>query len=76
MADTKIMHFKNDLGVETIEIGVKSFQCCGASQPFDHPHVFLQMGDDTKIVCPYCSTLYAYNAELKAHATKPEGCLF
>ena len=28
------------------------------SAPFDHPHVFLDMGDDREIICPYCSTLY------------------
>lgn len=76
MAETKTAHFQNDLGVNSIEIGVKEFMCCGASAPYDHPHVFLDMGSDTEIVCPYCSTVYRYSAELKADETNPEGCLF
>ena len=32
--------------------------CVGARPPFDHPHVFLDMGDDHEIICPYCSTLF------------------
>ena len=34
------------------------------------------MGDDSEKVCPYCSTLFRYNAALKADETKPEGCTF
>ena len=35
--------------------------CVGAMPPFDHPHVFLDMGDDDEIICPYCSTLYRHD---------------
>ena len=44
--------------------------------PFDHPHVFLDMGADDEKVCPYCSTLYRYNPALKATQTEPAGCTF
>ena len=64
MADHGVPHFHNDLGVPTIEIGAKRFMCIGALPPFDHPHVFLDMGGDHEIVCPYCSTLYKFNAKL------------
>jgi len=74
MADPVIPHFKNDLGVEKIHIGVKKFKCMGASAPFDHPHVFLDMGDDNEIVCPYCSTLYVYDSALGPTETVPAGC--
>ena len=76
MAETKIAHFQNDLGVPVIEIGVKEFMCCGASVPFDHPHVFLDIGSDDEIVCPYCSTVYRYSSDLAAGETRPEGCVF
>ncbi|MHC5652990.1 zinc-finger domain-containing protein [Stappia sp.] len=76
MADAVIPHFQNDSGFETIEIGAKEFQCVGARPPFDHPHVYLDMGDETEIVCPYCSTLYRYNAKLGAGETEPAGCLW
>ena len=44
--------------------------------PFDHPHVFLDMGSDREKVCPYCSTLFRFNAALGPGETRPEGCLY
>ena len=76
MADVNVPHFQNDDGVSTIEIGVKEFMCCGASAPHDHPHVFLDMGNDDEIICPYCSTIYKYAPDLSASQTRPEGCLY
>ncbi|MCV0396329.1 MAG: zinc-finger domain-containing protein [Rhizobiaceae bacterium] len=76
MAGHAIPHFQNDAGHAAISIGVKEFMCVGANAPFDHPHVFLDMGADTEKVCPYCSTLFRYDPALKATETKPEGCLF
>ncbi|MCU0831107.1 MAG: zinc-finger domain-containing protein [Rhizobiaceae bacterium] len=75
MAGGSVPHFHNTAGHAVIEIGVKEFMCIGALDPFDHPHVFLDMGADTEIVCPYCSTLYRYNPALAAHETVPPGCL-
>ncbi len=76
MAATGVPHFQNDAGVNSIEIGVKEFMCCGASSPYDHPHVFLDMGNENEIVCPYCSTVYRFDANLKAGETNPSGCTF
>ena len=50
--------------------------CVGANPPFDHPHVFLDLGDDNEKVCPYCSTLYRYDASLSAGETVPAGCTY
>ena len=75
-ADHATPHFQNDQGARTIEIGVTRFMCCGAKAPHDHPHVFLDMGGDGEIVCPYCSTLYRRSAKLKPHETNPAGCLY
>ncbi len=75
MAGHTIPHFKNDEGVSSIEIGVREFQCMGATPPQDHPHVYLDMGEADEIVCPYCSTLYKYNAKLAPEKTVPDGCL-
>jgi hypothetical protein len=47
----------------------------GARPPFDHPHVYLDMGGDSQILCPYCSTLYVYTDRLEPDATEPPGCL-
>ncbi|MEC9343629.1 MAG: zinc-finger domain-containing protein [Pseudomonadota bacterium] len=76
MADHTVPHFQNDQGASTIEIGSREFMCCGASAPHDHPHVFLDMGDEDEIVCPYCSTLFRHASGLGARETRPEGCLY
>jgi uncharacterized Zn-finger protein len=76
MAGGTIPHFQNDAGHPVIEIGVKEFMCVGANPPFDHPHVFLDMGGDDEKVCPYCSTLFRFNQALKADETRPEGSFY
>lgn len=75
MAGHIVPHFANDDGVGTIHIGVKEFKCMGARTPQDHPHVFLDMGADSEIVCPYCSTLYRFDAALHGEETRPAGAL-
>jgi uncharacterized Zn-finger protein len=74
MADTIVPHFHNDSGVAMIEIGAREFMCVGAKPPFDHPHVFLDMGDDEEIICPYCSTLYRHDPALQPFAARPPEC--
>jgi uncharacterized Zn-finger protein len=76
MAASLVPHFCNDQGVAKIAIGVKEFQCMGARPPFDHPHVFLDMGADADIICPYCSTHYVHDERLNAKESDPAGCLF
>lgn len=76
MAEKTTPHFANDAGVPIIEIGAKEFMCIGAKPPFDHPHEFLDMGADGEIICPYCSTLYRYRADLKADQSNPAECLW
>jgi uncharacterized Zn-finger protein len=75
MAASLVPHFANDPGVEKVSIGAKEFQCMGARPPHDHPHVYLDMGADGQILCPYCSTLYVYDPALGAGETEPKGCL-
>ncbi|WP_026379702.1 zinc-finger domain-containing protein [Afifella pfennigii] len=71
MADSVVPHFHNTDGVRVVTIGSREFMCIGALPPFDHPHVFLDMGDDTEIVCPYCSTLYSWDDSLEPTQAKP-----
>jgi uncharacterized Zn-finger protein len=75
MADHIVPHFHNEPGVAVIEIGTREFMCVGAKPPLDHPHVFLDMGDDTEIICPYCSTLYRHDPKLDAHDAVPAACV-
>ncbi|UXM96168.1 MULTISPECIES: zinc-finger domain-containing protein [unclassified Bartonella] len=76
MADHHIPHFQNDGGYKMIEIGAKEFMCIGANPPYDHPHIFLDMGGDVEKICPYCSTLYRYNPALGPTQSKPENCFY
>ena len=71
MAHSETPHFQNDMGIPMIEIGTREFMCMGAKPPFDHPHVYLDMGKDKEIVCPYCSTLFKFNPALGASEAKP-----
>ena len=72
MADQRIPHFHNDVGVATIRLGVKEFMCMGASPPMDHPHIFIDMGSDVEAICSYCSTRYVYDDGLKGHCSPAE----
>jgi uncharacterized Zn-finger protein len=76
MAENIVPHFHNEPGVPVIEIGAKEFQCMGAKPPFDHPHVYLDMGDETDIICPYCSTLYRYDPTLGPNKARPPECAY
>ena len=74
MAEGFVPHFHNTPGAAVIEIGAREFKCVGEKPPFDHPHVFLDMGDATEIICPYCSTLFRYDPDLDPHAARPAEC--
>ena len=58
MAEHVIPHFHNTPGVPVIEVGAHEFMCVGEKPPFDHPQIFIDMGEATEAICPYCSTLF------------------
>ncbi|MGF1456115.1 MAG: zinc-finger domain-containing protein [Alphaproteobacteria bacterium] len=68
--------FANDDGVAEIRIGVREFECVGARPPHDHPHVYLDMGDETTILCPYCGTRYTYDPSLGRLDCVPASCRY
>jgi len=76
MAEHSVPHYHNSEGLGRIEIGAREFQCIGALPPFDHPHVYLDMGKDSEIVCPYCSTHYVFNPRLAAGAAEPASAVY
>ena len=76
MADPIIPYYVNDIGSENIRVSHKKFKCMGASPPLDHPHVFLDMGAEGQVICPYCSTLYVMDSKLGDYETNPAGCTF
>jgi uncharacterized Zn-finger protein len=71
MASGATPHFQNSMGLPAIEIGAKEFMCIGALPPYDHPHVYLDMGTASELICPYCSTLYRHNSKLGPAESRP-----
>ncbi|RCL01890.1 MAG: Conserved zinc-finger domain-containing protein [Candidatus Tokpelaia sp. JSC188] len=76
MVSHVVPYFQNDRGYKCIEISVRGFVCIGASPPFDHPHIFLDMGVKRERICPYCSTLYVFNSAMDGVESKPSGCRY
>jgi uncharacterized Zn-finger protein len=76
MADSIVPHFHNTEGVARISIGAREFMCVGALPPFDHPHVFLDMGDEDEAICPYCSTVFRFDPSIAANDSLPPGCYY
>ena len=72
MSDHAIPHFHNQPGLSKIRVGAKEFMCIGALPPFDHPHVYIDMGGDGEAICPYCSTHYVHDAALHGHSDPAE----
>lgn len=64
MATPSTPHFHNQPGAPQVRIGVKEFMCVGALPPFDHPHIFIDMGSEKDTICPYCSSHYVYDETL------------
>jgi uncharacterized Zn-finger protein len=75
MVASNIPYFHNNPGAPRVLIRVKEFMCVGDLPPFDHPHVYIDMGDDDEIVCPYCSALFVYDAGLQ-RVCEPAECEF
>ena len=71
MAKTGTPKFHNDMGAARIDIGAREFECVGANPPFDHPHIFIDMGGGDDAVCSYCSTHYHYDSALAHGAARP-----
>jgi uncharacterized Zn-finger protein len=68
--------YLNEIGVRKIRIGATEFHCIGALPPQDHPHIYLNMEGRKDMMCPYCSTIYIYDARLRPDETEPAGCFY
>ena len=73
MAEGSTPLFHNQPGVRRVRIGAREFMCMGALPPFDHPHIFIDMGDSSDAICGYCATAYRYNPDLAPDETIPPG---
>ncbi len=43
---------------ETVVVDTATVGCDGGGGTLGHPKVFLKIGDDGEVVCPYCSRRY------------------
>jgi uncharacterized Zn-finger protein len=55
---------------EVITVDTDRVACDGGGGPLGHPKVYLNLGEEGRIECPYCSRLYklAEGAKPGAHA--------
>ena len=53
---------------ETIYINETVAACDGGDEPHGHPRVFLNLGPDGKVECPYCSRLFVNRAMQRSAA--------
>ena len=49
--------------LETLHVNSKKISCEGGSTISGHPLVYLDMGEDDSITCPYCSKFFTINKE-------------
>ncbi|MBM85466.1 MAG: zinc-finger domain-containing protein [Rhodospirillaceae bacterium] len=45
---------------EIIDTNKHTIACQGGNGPLGHPRVFLTIGHEGEVLCPYCSRLYRY----------------
>lgn len=76
MNDDGYAKLRNDRGIPEIRIGVKEFKCIGVSPPHDHPHIYLNMGDEDTIICLYCATLFRFDPRLGPSEADPPDCVY
>jgi len=76
MAGIATPKYHNEMGVPVINVGSREFKCVGALPPFDHPHIYIDMGDETEVVCAYCSTLYRFDPSLDPAAASPSEAVY
>ena len=48
---------------KTIRAETRTVRCDGGGGPLGHPAVYLKIGDEGAIVCPYCSRRYVLDKD-------------
>ncbi len=56
---------------EIIYVDKQTVACDGGGGAAGHPRVYLNLGADGKIECPYCSRLYIHESKRGAAASAP-----
>jgi uncharacterized Zn-finger protein len=52
---------------ETMEVDDTRVACDGGGGPLGHPKVYLEMGDEGFVECPYCDKRFVLKAEAHPH---------
>ena len=53
--------------LETVEVEDIKVACDGDSADSGHPRVYLNMGDEDHVDCPYCGCRFVLKAGARAH---------
>ena len=53
---------------ETIEVDSNRVACDGGGGALGHPKVYLEMGQATEVICPYCSRRFVLKAGAEVSA--------
>lgn len=52
---------------ETIEVETRVVACDGGNAALGHPRVYLNMGDEDRVECPYCDRCFVLKAGTGGH---------
>jgi uncharacterized Zn-finger protein len=52
---------------ETVEVDDTRVSCEGIGGALGHPRVYLEMGDETFVECPYCDRRFVLKAGAHTH---------
>ena len=57
--------------IEVIVVDSKKIACDGHSIASKHPLIYLNMGSDNNVVCPYCSKNFIIKKEVPSNKKHP-----
>jgi uncharacterized Zn-finger protein len=58
---------KPDTALETIEVSERRVSCDGGGGALGHPKVYLQIGEEGFVECPYCDRRFVLKAGAGGH---------
>ena len=71
MAPRQTPKFHNDMGVPAIDIGSREFECTAPCPLSDHPHIYIDMGDEKGDGLSLLLDLFRYDPALPPGGARP-----